>query len=577
MSDAKRILLLGATGMFGRRLADRLVRIEGVRLVLASRSKPCASALAAQLGNCEALEIRDLACLPAVLAQLKPFAVIDCSGPFQGASFTTAKASLEACCHFIDIADARDYLVGFSGLDGLAKRNDRVALAGASSTPCLSTAVVREVTRGWKRIDTIDMAIAPDGHNNIGLAVAQGTLSYAGNPVQVFRHGKLTTEPGWLSGHRQLMPGVGHRHLSLAETVDAELLSRKFAVTSRVTFSAGLYSQLEHRGLQFLSWLRARSIVASLAPMAPLLLKSSRLIRKFGKKTGGMRVAIQGLNAEGQWTEAEWSLAAQNGVGPYVPILPIVAAVKLLLQGALKPGARMAIDDIPLAAITDEMKPISISTRINQQTPASSIFEDAVPPHEMARLPRIIADFHKCARGPIWQGRAQITRSSNLFSRLVGRCIGLPKADDNADVRVSVERKSDGTETWTRFFNGKPFRSVMNRGDDNGFWERFGPLNFKLPLRVENGVLHYPITKAKFFHVPLPRALTPKTTAFETVDTSGRFVFDVKITLPFGIELVHYRGWLRPQPLNVEIEAPAADLAAIASERRTAFAAARPV
>ncbi len=575
----KTILLLGATGMFGRHLADRLVQIEGIRLILASRNMSRALALAEKLGGCEAVEINGTETLPLILSKLKPFALIDCSGPFQGANYATATASLEAGCHFIDIADARDYLMGFASLDALAKQNGCVALAGASSTPCLSTAVVREITRNWKRIDTIDMAIAPDGHNNIGLAVAQGTLSYAGKPISVFRHGMITTEPGWLAGRTQLMPGVGYRRLSLAETIDAELLSKKFSDASRVTFSAGLYSQLEHRGLQFLSWLRAKKIVVTLAPMAPLLLKSSRLIRKFGKKTGGMRVAIQGLNADGKWTEAEWSLAALNGVGPYVPILPIVAAVKLLMQNTLKSGARMAIDDIPLAAITEEMKPLSISVQINQRTPSQSIFENAVPLHEMSKLPRIIAEFHQGTHGPIWQGRARITRSGHPLARAAGWFIGLPKASSDAAVRVSVERDVDGTETWTRFFNGRPFRSVMNCGPDNSFWERFGPLNFKLPLRVENAMLHYPITQARFLGVPIPRFLTPKTTAFETVDAAGRFVFDVKIALPFGIELVHYRGWLESAALalNVEIKTPAADLATTAGERRTALATAGPI
>jgi Domain of unknown function (DUF4166)/Saccharopine dehydrogenase NADP binding domain len=543
----KSILLLGATGMFGRRLADRLVRVESIRLIVASRSQARAEALANRLGGSEAVAIDTADNLARVLAELKPFAVIDCSGPFQGAGYGVAKTCIEAGCHLIDIADARDYLLGFeAALNTPALQKNVTALSGVSSTPCLSTAVVKEITRGWKRIDTIDMAIAPDGHNDIGLAVAQGTLSYAGKPVNLFRHGRMTTEPGWLRGRNQTFAGVGTRHISLAETVDADIMPRMFGVMSRVAFSAGLFSQLEHRGLQALSWLRAKGTVKNLMPFAPLLVRSSRVIRRFGGNTGGMRVCVQGLNSETRWCSAEWSLAAKNGEGPYVPILPIVAAVKLLLRGDLGPGARMAAGEIPLSAITDEMRELAITTQLVVQTPEKPIFDDAVPPDQMDGLPAIIRQFHDSSLSPVWTGHAKISRSSNLITRVIGKMIGLPDAASNATVRVSVERDVNGTERWTRMFNGKAFHSIMNRGPDNSFWERFGLLNFKIKLHVENGKLIYPITKARFFGLPVPRILLPTTEAFETIDELGRFVFDVRIALPIGGVLVHYQGWLQP-------------------------------
>jgi hypothetical protein len=549
----KRILLLGATGMFGRRLADRLMRVDGITLIITSRSQARAEALAKKLGDCEAVVINTVDGFAKALAEQKPFVVIDCSGPFQGAGYDAAKTCIEAGCHLLDIADARDYLLGFeAALNVLALQKNVVAFSGVSSTPCLSTAVVKDITQNWKRIDTIDMAIAPDGRNDIGLAVAQGTLSYAGKPVNVFRHGRMTTEFGWLHGHWQHFVDVGTRHISLAETVDADVMPRMFGVTSRVAFSAGLYSQLEHRGLQTLAWLRARSIVKNLNSFAPLLLRVSRVIRRFGSTTGGMRVCVQGLNSEARWTSTEWSLVAKNGEGPYVPILPLVAAVKLLLRGDLRPGARMAAGEIPLSAITDEMRELAITTQLAVRTPERAIFDDAVSPGQMAGLPAIIRQFHGGDLSPVWAGPAKITRGRSLLSRAIGKIVGLPEAANDADVRVSVERAADGTELWTRMFDGKAFHSVMNRGYDNTFWERFGLLNFKLGLRIEDGKLIYPITKARFCGIPSPRFLLPTTEAFETVDEYGRFVFNVLITLPFGGLLVHYCGWLQPVTATTE-------------------------
>ena len=277
-----------------------------------------------------------------------------------------------------------------------------------------------------------------------------------------------------------------------------------------------------------------------------MLLRASRIIRRFGKSTGGMRVCVQGLNQQGRWSSAEWSLVAQHGEGAHVPILPVVAAVKLLLRGNLPSGARIAAGDIPLSAIVTEMQALAITTQLVVQTPATTIFDDALPPAQMAALPPAIRQFHSAEVSPIWTGQATVRRGTSGLSRLVGKIIGLPDASDHVPVEVSVERQVDGTERWTRAFNGKMFHSIMNRGPDQTFWERFGLLNFKLKLQVENGRLIYPITEARLCGLAMPRFLLPETRAFETVDEQGRFVFDVMITLPIGGLLVHYRGWLLP-------------------------------
>jgi Domain of unknown function (DUF4166) len=332
----------------------------------------------------------------------------------------------------------------------------------------------------------------------------------------------------------------------LAETVDADVMPQMFGVTSRVAFSAGLSSQLEHRGLQALAWLRARGVVKRLVPIAPLLVRCSRIIRRFGGSTGGMRVCVQGLNEQGRWCSAEWLLVAKKGEGPYVPILPIVAAIKLLLAGKLQSGARMASGEIQLSAIIDETRGLAITTQTAVRTPDNAIFDDALLADELAGLPQIIRQFHDASLSPVWAGRAMIKRGDGFVARVIGKYIGLPDPSDDASVRVSVERELDGTERWTRMFDGKEFHSIMNRGPDKTFWECFGLLNFKLKLRVENGRLIYPITEARFCGLPMPRFLLPATEAFETTDERGRFVFDVRITLPVGGLLVHYRGWLLP-------------------------------
>ena len=367
------VLLIGATGVFGRRLAAHLSAFEGVRLVVTSRAAERAEELAASLNARAgsrgavgaALDTRGD--LPAQLAALSPWVVVDTSGPFQGADYRVPAAALAAGAHYIDLADARQYLAGFGhALDGPARAKGLVALAGASSTPALSSAVVRAVTDGWSVIETIDIAITPGGRSDVGPAVVAAILSYAGDPVPVFRGGKLVMEAAWVSSSPVAIRGLGRRNVALVETCDAEALSARFGVRDRVTFRAGLESSIEQLGLGLLARVRRRGWLRDPRSLVSPLLVARRLTRLVTGDRGGMIVAIAGADREGRPIQATWTLLATDGDGPHVPTLPAAAAVRALLSGnVLEPGARACVGDLPLASIEREMAPYRITTAVS--------------------------------------------------------------------------------------------------------------------------------------------------------------------------------------------------------------------
>ena len=181
------VLIIGATGIFGKRLARHLSRTDGLRLVLTSRRVAKAQALVDQLiGEGATARLAAVALdytdgLRQRLQELRPFAVVEVSGPFHGAVYDTARAAIECGAHFIDLADARDYLAGFRDeLDETASTNGVAAIAGASSTPPLSGCVVDTLPAGWQRVDHIDLAISPAGRSEVGRAVIEAIMSYAG-------------------------------------------------------------------------------------------------------------------------------------------------------------------------------------------------------------------------------------------------------------------------------------------------------------------------------------------------------------------------------------------------------------
>ena len=357
----KRVLLIGGTGVFGRRLAHHLARHgPSMDLVVTSRSAARAEALAREIGaRGTALDTR--ADLAATLRSLHPFVVIDCSGPFQGLDHGTARAAIEAGAHAVDLADARDYLRGYgTALDGLAREHGVAALGGASSTPALSGAAARALTEGWKRVDTLDFAITPGGRSEVGPAVLQAVLSYAGRPVPVWKGEAI----GWSGGHRVEMPGLGPRRIAPVETADAEWLGPLLGVRERVSFGAGLESAIEQRGLEALAWFRERGWIDDPAPVLPLLRAARRLTRITTSDRGGMALWASGSDARGRAVRASWSLVATHDDGPQVPALAAAAAVRALLTDEIDPGARLADEVLALETILAEAAPYRIATRV---------------------------------------------------------------------------------------------------------------------------------------------------------------------------------------------------------------------
>lgn len=555
----KRVVLIGATGVFGRRLARHLARMDGIELVLTSRSSGKAQALAQGLTTEASVPIsgagldRDRE-LVASLAALRPWLVIDASGPFQQQGYEVPTAALLLGAHVVDLADARGYLSGYGPqLDALAKQRGLVALAGASSTPALSATAARELSEGWERLDSIEIAITPGGRSEVGPSVIAAILSYAGKPVPIWREGELQAIPAWGVGEVVDMPGLGRRRVAPVETIDAETLGPGLAVRSRVSFSAGLEAGIEQWGLALLAWLRRRGWVADLARLVPYLVMARKITRLWTSDRGGMRVAISGIDSKGRPRRAYWSLLAQNDDGPQVPTLAAAAVVRALFTDGIAPGARSAAEALDLAAIEAEMTPYAISTSQDERAVGPALFETVLGAQAFAMLPPAIRAFHANDAEPVWQGRAEVTRGNGAVIALLCRLFGLPAAGAELPVTVSVTRGDsfdEDCEVWTRNFAGRRFQSRLSLDRSGELREAFGPFSFTLAAEGDSESLSLPIASWRVFGLPLPRVLMPSAEARETVDDIGRFRFDVKLTLPFFGLLAHYRGWLNPRRPN---------------------------
>lgn len=486
--------------------------------------------------------------MPADVAALRAFCIVDAAGPFQAQEPVFARAAIEAGAHYVDLADARDFVAAFGALDALAKARGVLAVTGASSTPALSHAVLDDVTRGWVRVDDVEIAIAPGNRSSpLGLSVFQSILSYVGQPVRVWVRGRWTVAPGWGLTVRRRIGDLGWRWLSLVETPDLDLVPLRFPSVRTAVFRAGLELSFFHQGLLALSLpVRAR-LIKSVLPLAEVLRDAAALFRRWGSDCGGMTVDVSGVYADGRRLAVTWSLIAESGDGPKIPTLPALCIVRQLLDGRLGVrGAMACVGVVDIASIEAEFKRFHIrterETRVLERAP---LFLRALPGFD--EMPEAVRRAHTVDPASDLEGRVDVDGAATWLARIVARIVGFPDTGRDLPAAVTIERDGDG-EVWIRRFGNYEFGSYVDAGDRPGtLTERFGALTFDLDAPADARGFHLVIKRGRLGPLPLPRWLTPRTRAAADVDDLGRYRFDVTVELPMIGRLVRYRGWLAPR------------------------------
>lgn len=356
-----RVLIIGATGVFGSRLAELAAREAGFALTLAARNRAPLDALAARLGG---LPVRRLDRGRLTAADLSGFdVVIDAAGPFQASAPTVIEAAIAAGVHYVDLADGRAFVAAIGAHDAAAKAAGISVTTGASSIPALSHAVIDALADGWHSIDRIRIGIFPGNRAPRGLAVVQAILSYVGHPVRVWRSGRWTDVPGWGMLHRWNVPGVGARWASVCDTPEQDLLVRRYHPSDRAEFFAGMELSVLHLGLALLALPVRLGWIASLRPASRPLLAIAKWLIPFGSDIGAMDIQISGLNARNECAAARWTLRADGNRGPDVPTLAALALLRRFRDGRPPaPGARPCTGVLTLTETEADFARLGIAT-----------------------------------------------------------------------------------------------------------------------------------------------------------------------------------------------------------------------
>lgn len=366
------VVILGGTGVFGSRLAERLARFRDLRLIVAGRNKDkakkYAAALRGSMGH-PSIEGESFILGPSLgeqLTRIAPDLVVHAAGPFQGQDYSVAEAALTAGAHYVDLADGREFVLGFAArLDSIARNSGLIAVTGASSVPALSSAVVFELAKDIREVTSIEIGISPGNRAPRGDAVIRAILSYCGKPIAGWADGAPKERFGWQGLRREIIGDLGPRWFCDCDVPDIQLFAQAYPKARDIRFGAGLELGVLHLGLWGLAALVRSKMLPPLDRFSGLLRPVANLFEPFGSNAGGMFVRVVGISREGLQMSRCWQLLAKQGDGPYVPTLPAAIIVrKILTGGAGVPGARTSFEAMMLKEFVDEAAGLHIKTGI---------------------------------------------------------------------------------------------------------------------------------------------------------------------------------------------------------------------
>jgi saccharopine dehydrogenase-like NADP-dependent oxidoreductase len=363
-----RTVVLGGYGNFGARIC-RALAAERTEVIAAGRDPERGHREAGFGDNIDKarLDVADPQ-LTENLRTLSPGIVIHCAGPFQGQDYRVALASLAAGAHYIDLADGRSFVTGFTdAVDPAARAAGLLAVTGASTLPALSSAVVDMLKGRFAMLDEIQLSIAPAQRSPRGTATLQAVFSYVGKPFNWMEEGTWQIAYGWQELCRLRFADLGMRWAAACDVPDLELLPARYPGTKTVQFRAALEFGVEHLLLATVAGFRRLGIRVPMERWAAPLDRLATKLDRFGGERGGMLVSLIGVRADGQNVRIEWHLTADNNYGPEIPCMPAILVAKKLMQGKLTArGAMPSMGLITLDEFSPEFARWAIRTQIKE-------------------------------------------------------------------------------------------------------------------------------------------------------------------------------------------------------------------
>jgi len=337
-------MVLGGYGFFGSRICTTLAQSPSVRLLIGGRDRARGSQAAQKMNLSPEQGVRvdandiDLA---RRLSQMRVDTLVNTAGPFQGQNYAVARAAIDAGCHYIDLADGRQFVAGIDCLDAMAKQRGVTVVSGASSVPGLSSAVVDRYLPQFQQLRSIHTGISSGGRAP-GLATVKGVFGYLGKPFRRFEGGAWVSIYGWLDLRQHRFPNpVGSRWLGSCDIPDLELFPGRYPTATSVTFHAGFAGNLGHLAVWSLAGFVKAGFLPSASSLAAPLHRLGQWIEPLVSDQGGMFVKLEGIGHEGEQKSLTWHVLAAQNHGAQIPCGASIALSQKLASGQSLPHGAM--------------------------------------------------------------------------------------------------------------------------------------------------------------------------------------------------------------------------------------------
>lgn len=330
MGTLRTVTVLGGYGIFGSRISKALAQHPQARVRVAGRNRDVgqnfARAINADFVPCS---LDDEDSLRQAIDD--SYIVIHAAGPFQNRDYHVAKLCIEAGSHYLDLSDARQFVVGISALDDLARRQHVFVSSGVSSVPAITCALIMELSSEFLSIDRITIGLSPGNQNPRGASTIAAILSYLGRPVTVVENAQEITVLGWGdSQYREFPPPVGSRRVHNCDVPDLELFPKLWNART-VRFFAGVELNVFNYALSTIALLRKLFFLERLPLCAPLFLNLSLMLYSCGSKNGSLAVWLSGKNHNSQQIERKIAIVTDDD-GPATPSSAAIVLTKRILD-----------------------------------------------------------------------------------------------------------------------------------------------------------------------------------------------------------------------------------------------------
>lgn len=244
-SEMHRVVVFGGYGTFGARVSRRLAR-SGIDVIIAGRDARRAARFAAELGTPERFLTADVTDRASCADAIEGAAVaVNCAGPFSRLGTELPEACLECRCHYVDIADDREYVRQVRGLSERFVHAGFTAAYGCSSLPAISGALAQNLMhRGSFQARRARVTLFIGNDNPKGRAAIESAVAVLGRTIEA--------PQGTIRGFRDrevvsLPPPFGRRAVYNFESPEYDLFPQQWGfehVSVKVGFELRLATSL---------------------------------------------------------------------------------------------------------------------------------------------------------------------------------------------------------------------------------------------------------------------------------------------------------------------------------------------